>query len=111
MKLTKHDLILTGVLVVLALAGLLAFKLFFGSPGATVCICIDGETFKEVPLNTDAEIEIPGKNGKCFLSISHGTADMVKADCPNQICVRHKPVSNSGESIICLPNRVSVGIK
>ena len=41
------------------------------------------------------------------------TDDMVvveAADCKDQICVRHKPVSSKGESIICLPHRLVVEI-
>ena len=33
------------------------------------------------------------------------------ADCPDQICVNHRPVSRNGESIICLPNEVVVSVK
>ncbi len=36
---------------------------------------------------------------------------MVKADCPDQLCVNQKPVSKNHESIICLPNRVVVEVE
>ena len=35
---------------------------------------------------------------------------MKEADCPDQICVRHKAISKSGESIVCLPHKVVVEI-
>lgn len=55
-------------------------------------------------------IEIPGKVGKCILIISDGKADMESADCPNQICVHHGAISHTGETIVCLPNRVVIEI-
>jgi hypothetical protein len=55
-------------------------------------------------------IEIPGKVGKCILVISDGKADMESADCPNQICVHHSAISHTGETIVCLPNRVVIEI-
>ena len=55
-------------------------------------------------------IEIPGKVGKCFLVISDGKADMESADCPNQICVHHSAISHTGETIVCLPNRVVIEV-
>lgn len=55
-------------------------------------------------------IEIPGKVGKCILVISDGKADMESADCPNQICVHHGAISHTGETIVCLPNRVVIEI-
>ena len=55
-------------------------------------------------------IEIPGKVGKCILVISDGKADMESADCPNQICVHHGAISHTGETIVCLPNRVVIEV-
>lgn len=55
-------------------------------------------------------IEIPGKVGKCILVISDGRADMESADCPNQICVHHSAISHTGETIVCLPNRVVIEV-
>ena len=56
-------------------------------------------------------IKIPGKVGECILIIKDGEAYMQEADCPNQICVHHSPVSHKGETIVCLPNRVIIEIR
>ncbi|MCR4991648.1 MAG: NusG domain II-containing protein [Lachnospiraceae bacterium] len=55
-------------------------------------------------------IEIPGKVGKCILILSDGKANMESADCPNQICVHHSAISHTGETIVCLPNRVVIEV-
>ena len=60
-------------------------------------------------LSEDKEIEI--NEGTNILRIKNGEADMVKADCPDQLCVNQKPVSKNHESIICLPNRVVVEVE
>ena len=36
---------------------------------------------------------------------------MLEANCPDEICVHHKPISKNGETIVCLPNKVVVVIK
>ena len=56
-------------------------------------------------------IKIQGKVGECILIIKDGEAYMQEADCPNQICVHHSPVSHKGETIVCLPNRVIIEIR
>lgn len=56
-------------------------------------------------------LKIPGKVGECVLIIKEGEAYMQEADCPNQICVHHSPISHKGESIVCLPNRVIIEIR
>ena len=45
-----------------------------------------------------------------LLSVTDGKVVVEAADCKDQICVRHKPVSSKGESIICLPHRLVVEI-
>lgn len=51
----------------------------------------------------------------CFLKntivIENGEVRMEQATCPDQVCVRHKPISKNGEMIICLPNKVYVEVK
>ena len=56
-------------------------------------------------------LKIPGKVGECILIIKDGEAYIQEADCPNQICVHHSPVSHKGETIVCLPNRVIIEIR
>lgn len=45
-----------------------------------------------------------------LLYVSEAAVLMEEADCKDQICVHHKPVSSVGESIICLPHRLVVEI-
>ena len=35
---------------------------------------------------------------------------MIRADCPDQLCVKQKAVSKNKESIICLPNKIIVEV-
>ena len=56
-------------------------------------------------------IKISGKVGECILIIKDGEAYMQEADCPNQICVHHSPISHKGETIVCRPNRVIIEIR
>lgn len=45
-----------------------------------------------------------------LISVMGGMVVVEDADCKDQICVRHKPISSRGESIICLPHRLVVEI-
>jgi hypothetical protein len=35
---------------------------------------------------------------------------MTQADCPDKLCVHQKAISATGETIVCLPNKVVVEI-
>ena len=76
--------------------------------GATAVVTVDGVERYRCSLFVEKEIEIDDTN---ILVIKDGAADMITADCPDQICVKHTPISNAGETIICLPNKVVVTIE
>ncbi len=54
--------------------------------------------------------EIPEGVSYNLLSVSKSGVSMEAADCRDQICVSHIPITRGGESIICLPHRLAVEI-
>ena len=36
---------------------------------------------------------------------------MIRADCPDKICVHMRPIRYAGESILCLPHRLAVTVR
>lgn len=54
--------------------------------------------------------ECPTDTPYNLLCITAGSVRMESADCRDQICVHHKPISGSRESIICLPHKLVVEI-
>ena len=102
----KGDIII--ILSVLGLILALSLFLFFGKDnGALVTVTRNSEVIKSVPLNEDTVIDIETniiivKDGKAFVS---------EANCKNQVCVNHKPITEKGEVIACLPNKVIIEIE
>lgn len=45
------------------------------------------------------------------ITVKDGEVYMSDSTCKNQICVNSGKISKKGESIICLPNKVTVEIK
>ncbi len=45
------------------------------------------------------------------ITIKSGKVYMSRSDCKNQICVGTGEIDKKGESIVCLPNKVTVEIK
>ncbi len=70
--------------------------------GKTVVVKVDNAELCRLPLNKDTTLCLAGntvtvKGGKAFIS---------SADCPDLLCAGMKPISNVGETVVCLPNRV-----
>ena len=99
----KGDFIAIGVISVFAVLSLLLLNLF-SSPSVTVKISENNKIVYEGKINTDRRIELQNNT----VVIKNGEVFMEKSNCKNQICVKHKKISRSGESIICLPNKVIV---
>lgn len=95
------------IFVILAAAAVSAFLLLPDKGGDTVVITEDGKAVFEGSLFENRKIELSGNT----VEISGGEVRVIYADCKNQICAEHAPISKKGETIICLPNRVIAEIR
>ena len=75
-----------------------------------VLVEVEGRSLYAVPLSEDKSLIVNSKGGTNKVLISGGKASVSEADCKNRICVNSKPISEVGESIVCLPHRVVVSI-
>ena len=112
----KADIILFIVLVALGLAASAALSLSHADAGngAKVIIESGGDLYARYPLSEDRTVIVPasGRNDHYnVVVISGGMVSVTEASCKNQVCVKHGPISRSGESIVCLPNRLVVRIE
>lgn len=106
LNLKRNDWILIGILL-LAGVSFLVYNIAFGKEGVKVRVMVNQEEFGVYNLNEEQIINI---NNHDTLLIKDGYADMIEADCPDKLCVKQNPISKSGESIICLPNKVVINI-
>ena len=102
----KKDLILAGV--VLLIAGILALSLRLPKTesGNTLKITVDGETYGTYSLAKDQTVKIETDHGTNTLVIENGSAHMEEADCPDGYCKRQGTISRVNETIVCLPHKL-----
>ena len=106
----KRDFILIGVVLVLALLLWLlprALGLFSVQGEKQVRITVEGELYGIYDLQEEQTIEINDSN---LCRIQDGEVNMTEADCPDKLCMHQGPISISGETIVCLPNKVVIEI-
>jgi len=107
----KGDIVAFAAL--LGVAALIFCALYFLAPkGNTVKIEVASQTVATLSLEEDTvyNVEIGGKTTNT-VEIKDGKVSVMYADCPDKICVNHRAISKSGESIICLPNKVVISIE
>ena len=107
-KKERNDRILIVSIIGVAVLLSVFFLLKGSSIGTTVVVTVDGEEYGRYSLLKEQVVQIGDTN---TLVIHNHEADMLFAECPDQICVKHAPVSGTDENIICLPNKVVVTIE
>ena len=103
----NRDLILIGSILLIALI-IFACLALFSRDGAYVTVKIDGEEIASYPLDKDGVFVLC--DGKNILKIEDGKAYMTHADCPDKLCVKRGEISRSGETITCLPHKLTVTV-
>ncbi len=110
LKTHRNDAILVATLLLLG-GALALFLRVTRQGGGYVSVQADGEPLMELPLSEDAQIVLGEDGHTNTLVIENGTARVISADCPDQICVRQGAVQFAGESIVCLPHRLVVTVE
>ncbi len=112
----KSDIILIVVVIVVGLTALFIQRLT-SKTGMTVSVVISGSETENFSLDDDTTYKIELKdNSKLseeynILVIRDGEAYISEATCSEQICVKHNAISNTGETIVCLPHKLTIEIK
>ena len=76
-----------------------------GKEGSEVRVMVEGKEIGVYSLSKDGEYSLNG--GTNTLIIKDGKTD---ADCPDKLCVRQGKISRNGETITCLPNKLTVTV-
>ena len=106
----KRDLIVViAVAIVIAVSAIVA-AFYQKNEGDTLRITIDGDLYGEYSLADNQTVTMAEKLGYNRLVIENGTAYMADADCADKYCMAYKPISKSGETIICLPHKLVVEV-
>ena len=100
-------IVISAILLVAAIALLLVFTL--RKPGEFAVVEVNGAVVGEYPLDKDGTFVLNG--GTNTLVIENGEAYLINSDCPDHTCENTGKVKYTGQTIICLPNKLSVTIK
>lgn len=105
----KTDLLLV-VLALVAAAGIWLFYSAGAEKGLTAVVTVDGEERAELSLNETDSVTIETEWGYNIVHTENGQVFVTEADCRDQICVNHKKIEKTGETIVCLPHKMVVEI-
>ena len=98
------------ILALLLLAGGLALALRLGrEAGGQAVVRVDGRVTERHSLTINGVYTLNG--GSNILVIENGEAWLSEADCPDHLCVKTGKIRYNGQTITCLPNRLTVTVE
>ena len=109
-KKLRNDILLCVALLSIALIAFLIFKIGM-KEGNYAVVIIDGVEKQRYSLGENQSHII--KNGDFYnkLVIEDGKAYVESANCKDKICVSHREISNTGETIVCLPHKLVISVE
>lgn len=105
--------IVISVLLIMS-AGTYAYKLAFKGKDKIAVIKADGKVVKTINLSKLRGTEkFDIKEGNHFNTIvaEKDKISIIDADCPDKVCIKTGWISDAGESIVCLPNKLIISIE
>ena len=107
----KYDnpfLIILAVLI----AAMFLIQHFTGSRGSNIQIFQNGTIIATYSLYQNQTFTVSTEDGHSnTIEIKNGEVWVSDADCPDLLCVRQGHISKNGESIICLPHKLTILVK
>jgi hypothetical protein len=101
------------LLFILIILGIVALQIFIpNTKSKTLIVRSDGKIVKTIPLSTNLskKITVKSKEGFLTIEIDKGRVKVIQSTCRDKLCIKQGWIEKIGESIVCLPNRISISI-
>lgn len=98
--------IMVAMLIILFSFLPFAVKLNAGVSDNKALIYKEGKVISEISLEKDQKTVI----GPLAIEVKDNKIRVADADCPNHICVHSGFISEPGQSVVCLPNKMLIEI-
>lgn len=106
----KSDKLLVVILIPILLVILLVFKLTAVSTNKVAYVYYENEIVKTIDLNEEKEYDVKGYNGIVKIKAGNGKIKVVEETSKNHLCSKQGYISESYETIVCLPNKIVIKI-
>lgn len=112
---TKGDKLLIVMVIILSFSAMGYIRMLALSDAEKyVSVQVNGEEIKRIifdPSLVGTTIPVKTQYGYNLIEIGDERVRVIEADCPDKIDVKQGYISNIGETIVCLPNKMVIEIK
>ena len=105
----KSDIKLVLVLLAFVIIGFIVMFMF-SKKGNQAFVYHDGNLVLTVDLNINNSYQVDGDMGPVLIDVNDGKIRVNEENSPLHLCSKQGYISNSYESIVCLPNKIVINI-
>lgn len=103
----KNDLKM--ILIVVSIVFILFLICFLNKEKATTALVYyESNLILTIDLDIDGEYVVQGDNGEVIIKVLDKKIKVESENSPYHLCSKQGYISNAGESIICLPNKIII---
>lgn len=112
----KWDIIIIASLLVISFIPYGIFSLVVAKDYNTTyaVVTVGGKPYEKIPLTGHkgkSEYLIQTPQGNNVVLVEDDKVAVIEADCPDKVCTEPGFISKPGQSLICLPHKVYIGIE
>lgn len=100
------EAVIIGIVLFGSVAAILIMNLSGGGSQTAVICC--GDIRHELSLDEDGLFRFDGIDAE--FEVKNGKIRLTQASCPDKICEKTGYIGSSGQSIICVPNKITVAV-
>lgn len=106
----KSDLKLIGILIIFFILIFIGFKIFEKKGSKQAIVYYEDKIVLRIDLDINSKYEVDGYNGKVKLEVKDGKIRVLEENSPIHLCSKQGYISKSYETIVCLPNKITIKI-
>jgi hypothetical protein len=106
LKLNRFDFLLAAILMCASLFSLVSAKNAFSNTSRSGLIYNNGVLLKTLDMSKDSEFSF----GHMRIENRQGKLMIAESDCPRKICCHSGAISDPGQVITCVPNKVFIEV-
>ena len=100
------EAVIIGLILLGSIAAAIIMNRSGSGPRTAVIRC--GDVRHELALDEDGLFRFDGIDAE--FEVKNGKIRLTEASCPDKICEKTGYIGSSGQSIICIPNKITVSV-
>ena len=103
----KNDIKLI-IIILLFLVLFFLFNYFNKEKAIIAYVYYESDIISKIDLSIDNKYEVDGLLGKVMIEVKNKKIRVIEENSPNHLCSRQGFVSNKGDIIVCIPNKIII---